>query len=132
MALRLAFVGTSDHARLSRLRAGFGGDGTLRGADVVHAFVDVGDLGGIVLRARIRGVRGIVLTPLGPPSPLPFSSRFVSRLLLPTQTEARAWTAFVPLGRVAVVEEEPSEHELAAILAVYAEVASMARRRRAD
>lgn len=132
MAPRIAFVGPDDHAWLRRLRAGLGGGATLEGAEVVHAFAEAAAIRGLLLRARLRGIRAVVVTPLGSPSALPFAGRFVSRLLLPSQPEARAWAAWVPLGRIAVVEPEPAEHELAAILAVYEEVASMARRRRPD
>lgn len=88
--LRVAVIGPSNHRRVARLLSAFG---TPERPDVVHVFGDA--------RRRDSVRAPLVLTPTGPPAPVP---AWVARVLLPSQYAARAWARVVPLGRLVVVE----------------------------
>lgn len=66
--------------------------------------------------ALVRRLRGpfstpLLVCPLGAPRALPEPFPAIARFVLPSQRAARAWGAFVPLGRLVVVEPSPEAGE---------------------
>ena len=104
MPLRIAIAGPPDLPRVRRIRKELCGSAPFWRADVVHAFTTIAELPPLLLHARLCRVRAIVWTPTERPGPPGLAWHGVGRLLVPSQHLARAWSAFVPLGHIAVVE----------------------------
>ena len=86
----------------------------------------LGDLAPIVVRLLASGAP-VVWTPLSNPGPLPWWTRRCDRIVLTSQTEATAWAAFVPFGRLSVAPE--GDRFALALGAIYAEVGALRRGR---
>lgn len=104
MSLRIAIVGSPDIPRVRRLVSGLPASTSLWRADVLHAFVPRADLVMLLVRGRFLRVRSFAWTPVGGPEPLGGLANHVVRVVLPSQRLARAWRAYLPLGRMTVVE----------------------------
>lgn len=120
----VAVVAAPGNPRAARLAAAFGGE--VGPGAVVHLFAPRAGLGRVALRLSVARVAAVALSPLFPPTALPWWGRRFHRLILSSQAEARAWAAFVPLGRLVVVE--PDDGEIDALRVVYGEMEAMARR----
>jgi hypothetical protein len=110
--------------------------------DVVHAFLPVEACSSLAARLVLARVPAALLTPTGAPRAMPWWAWRFRRLVLATQPEARAWTAHVSLGRIAVVDAlggtdtrpasrspTPSDTELrSGLAALYTEAVEMAPR----
>ena len=96
-------------------------------AELAWVRLPVSALDGAAVTCTLAGVSGVICTPLGPPQRLPWWERRFHRYLFASQDEAHAWSDVgVSISRMVVVEEDAWERE--ALDAVFAEVASMARR----
>lgn len=98
------------------------------GSTVVFAFAGLGDLPALILRLVSLHPRALIVTPLGDPGPLPRWNAPIARFCFPSQAAARSWLPYIALGRLVVVEPGPAADESASILALAAELRSMASR----
>lgn len=97
-----------------------------RAAEVVHVVAPLAELSPVVVRLFASRASAI-WTPLSPPEPLPWWTRTFDRIVLSSQVEATAWSAFVPFGRLSIAPEGPGFS--VALTAIYAEVSALRRGR---
>ncbi|MSQ03666.1 MAG: hypothetical protein EXR71_17570 [Myxococcales bacterium] len=86
----------------------------LRGADLVLGFAAPASWSRLVVRAVSLRARALLVVPLGEPVAPPWGTGAINRLVLPSQFAARAWAAWIPMGRLTVVAPGPSagdEHD---------------------